>query len=638
MKAIILAGGEGTRLRPISGNMPKPMIRIGGEPVLAHIIRLLRRNGVTDARLTLGYMPHVITDYFGDEFEGVALTYSTEATPRGTAGGVRDCADFVGGADFLVVSGDCVCDFDLAALTELHRARGSAVTIALHQTQEPPEYGLVVCREDGRIEKFVEKPAWEGVVTDMVSTGIYVLSPAVLAEIPETGACDFGRDLFPKLLAAGTPMYAAAPEGYWRDIGTPESYYGCRDDALRGLVKLELTPPDGAQDAPAYFPSHRIEFTRRGELSGELGAHISAADCLKLGMAAGAFGRVGVGWSGGDGARVAAGILSCGINVCGGDTISHDAGVLSVAAFVSRNYHLPLSAFVTQRGNCVKICFLGPDGSAVSRELERKLLKGEPAPASGTRTGGVTPVVGVRDAYAVHAAGFAASVAPGTLKISVSGGGAASRTLREALTLAGGFELAEKSDGVPSFEVSADGARCTAHREDGREIDFGHMLLIAAMAAFENSAHSLTLQPDAPEALEALAERYGATVARSEHFTEVWSRDGVILAAHLCAYLRSRGVTLAQAEESVPKFGLSAREVTLRGGRGAVMRRLSASMSAEAASMLDTGLVLRSGGGTAIVSPVRGASALRIYAESMSAEAAAELCAELERKIAEVDD
>ena len=236
MKAVILSGGEGTRLREISGDCPKPMMPLLGKPLLERTVALLRESGFTDLCLTLHYRPEVIRQFLGDgERFGVHIEYRMENEPLGTAGAVRNCLDFIGGDDILVMSGDSACDYDLGSLFRSHTG---GVTIALAVHAEPLPYGLVITDRTGRVTGFVEKPAWERVVTDRVSTGIYILSPDVLDRVPKGRRFDFAKDLFPQLMAEGVPLHGRIMEGYWCDIGTPRAYYQCNLDAIDGLYRL----------------------------------------------------------------------------------------------------------------------------------------------------------------------------------------------------------------------------------------------------------------------------------------------------------------------------------------------------------------------------------------------------------------
>lgn len=263
MKAVILAGGEGTRLRPLTVNVPKPMTRLADRPVMEYIIRLLARQGIREIAVTTAYLPQMIESYFGDGADfGVELTYFRETTPKGTAGSVRQCADFLRGDDFLVISGDCICDFDFTPCISLHRKVHAEATLALYRHQEPLEYGLVVTAPDGRVERFVEKPGWEQVCTDAVNTGVYILSPAALEMIPRDCPFDFAQDLFPKLLERKS-LYAQVLDGYWCDIGDCGAFLHCACDILDGKLRPvapELSVPDKRKrsfpNAYVYEPSY----------------------------------------------------------------------------------------------------------------------------------------------------------------------------------------------------------------------------------------------------------------------------------------------------------------------------------------------------------------------------------------------
>lgn len=244
MKAVILAGGAGTRLQPLTTELPKPMVSLLGRPVLEHILLLLRRHQVTEAAVTLHYHPEAITGYFGDGSAwGMRLHYFYEDTPLGTAGGVRACRDFLGQEDFLVISGDCVSDFDLTDCYRLHRQRQAEATLLLHRVAEPLEYGLVRTDQEGKVLAFVEKPGWGQVFTDQVNTGIYLLAPSVLDLVPEGEPFDFSKNLFPELLRQKRALYGQVPAGYWRDMGECGSYLQTVEDALEGRVKLDMTLP-----------------------------------------------------------------------------------------------------------------------------------------------------------------------------------------------------------------------------------------------------------------------------------------------------------------------------------------------------------------------------------------------------------
>jgi mannose-1-phosphate guanylyltransferase/phosphomannomutase len=240
MKAVVMAGGEGTRLRPLTSNQPKPMVPIVGKPCMEHIVELLRAHDFEDVIVTVAFLPQAIRSYFGDgEPLGVNIEYSVEETPLGTAGSVRLAADKLDDT-FLVISGDALCDFDLAKLVKFHRKRGAAVTIGLKSVENPLEFGIVVTDDGGRIERFLEKPSWGQVFSDTINTGVYVLEPEVLAHVPADRPFDFSKELFPLLLEMGRPLYGLPMEGYWQDVGDLDQYRSANFDALDERVNLRI--------------------------------------------------------------------------------------------------------------------------------------------------------------------------------------------------------------------------------------------------------------------------------------------------------------------------------------------------------------------------------------------------------------
>jgi mannose-1-phosphate guanylyltransferase/phosphomannomutase len=240
MKAVVMAGGEGTRLRPLTSNQPKPMVPIVGKPCMEHIVELLKRHGFEDVIVTVAFLPQAIRSYFGNgESLGVDMNYSVEESPLGTAGSVRHAAGRLDDT-FLVISGDALCDVDLTGLVEAHREKGASVTIGLKSVENPLEFGIVVTDEDGRVERFLEKPSWGQVFSDTINTGIYVLEPEVLKHIPTDRPYDFSKELFPLLLEMGRPIYGHVFDGYWQDIGNLDQFRQANIDALEERVRLEI--------------------------------------------------------------------------------------------------------------------------------------------------------------------------------------------------------------------------------------------------------------------------------------------------------------------------------------------------------------------------------------------------------------
>jgi mannose-1-phosphate guanylyltransferase / phosphomannomutase len=240
MKAVVMAGGEGTRLRPLTSNQPKPMVPVVGKPCMEHILELLREHGFEDVIVTVAFLPQAIRSYFGDgETLGLRIEYSVEESPLGTAGSVRLAGDKLD-ETFLVISGDALCDFDLTKLIEFHRKREAAVTIALKSVANPLEFGIVVTDPEGRVERFLEKPSWSQVFSDTINTGVYVLEPEVLRHVPTDRPFDFSKELFPLLLEMGRPIYGLAMDGYWQDVGDLDQYRQANFDALDGSVRLNV--------------------------------------------------------------------------------------------------------------------------------------------------------------------------------------------------------------------------------------------------------------------------------------------------------------------------------------------------------------------------------------------------------------
>ncbi len=234
----------GQRLRPVSSGRPKPMIGLFDRPVMEHIVDLLKKHGITDIHMTLQYMPRQIKDYFGDGSRfGVSIKYSEETKPLGTAGSVRLCAKDLGDEDFIVLSGDAVCDADLRSCIAFHRQRASDATIALYKHPSPLEYGLVMTAQDGRIERFIEKPSWKQVFTNTVNTGIYILSPKALSLIPPDRPFDFARDLFPRMLSDNMRLFGCVVEGYWCDVGDCKAYLTSAMDVLSGKTGIKIGAP-----------------------------------------------------------------------------------------------------------------------------------------------------------------------------------------------------------------------------------------------------------------------------------------------------------------------------------------------------------------------------------------------------------
>ena len=240
MKAVVMAGGEGSRLRPLTSRQPKPLVPVAGRPIMEHILLHLRRHQMRDVIATVQYLGASIRNYFGDGSEqGVALTYSVEDSPLGTAGSVMLARSQLT-EPFVVISGDSLTDIDLAAAVRFHRERRALATIVLKPVPNPLEYGVVVVDEGGAVQRFIEKPSWGEVISDLANTGIYVLDPAVFEFFRPGEATDWSGDVFPKLLKQGEPVFGWVATDYWEDVGSHGAYVKANFDCLEGRVKVQI--------------------------------------------------------------------------------------------------------------------------------------------------------------------------------------------------------------------------------------------------------------------------------------------------------------------------------------------------------------------------------------------------------------
>ncbi len=295
MKAIVMAGGEGTRLRPLTCAVPKPMVTLLDKPMLVYTTEHLLRHGISEMALTLGYLPSVVTDWFEENKpQNVHMEYYIEDVPLGTAGSVKNAAPFIDGT-FLIVSGDALTDIDLTAAVQAHRQGGALATIVLKRMGSPLEYGVVITADDGGVERFVEKPGWEDVFSDTVNTGIYVLEPEVLDLIPDRTQFDFAKNVFPTMMSKGMPIYGYVAEGYWCDVGNIESYIRAHEDILKGAVKADILGRNAGGiwvgDGASISNSALIQspgFIGAGAVIGD-GAKIGRYACVGAGARVGAY-------------------------------------------------------------------------------------------------------------------------------------------------------------------------------------------------------------------------------------------------------------------------------------------------------------------------------------------------------------
>lgn len=282
MKAMIMAAGVGSRLMPMTRDIPKPMVPMANRPLMVDNIELLKGHGFDRIIANLHYHADAIADYFGDgQGWGVELHYSREEQLWGTAGGVKRCQWFLDDT-FVIVSGDALTDIDLAGLVEAHRQKGALATIALKEVEDVQNFGIVITGEDGRIQSFQEKPSPEEAMSRVANTGIYVFEPEIFELIPPHQFYDFGKELFPLLVAQGAPFYGVTVNGYWCDVGSIETYRQAHADILNGRVrvKTEGTIHPGAGGARVLL-GEGVELGARVRFGGSVvigpGCHIGDA-------------------------------------------------------------------------------------------------------------------------------------------------------------------------------------------------------------------------------------------------------------------------------------------------------------------------------------------------------------------------
>ncbi len=241
MKAVVMAGGEGTRLRPLTSSRPKPLVPILNKPCMQHTIELLKRYGVTDIVVTLYYLADEIEGYFGDGSElGVNLIYTVEDTPLGTAGSVKKAEEYLKDDTFIIVSGDALTDMDVDKALAFHREKESVATLVLQHVDNPLEFGVVITDDNGRIRRFLEKPSWGEVFSDTVNTGMYILEPSIFEYMQPEKNYDWSQDIFPQILKEEKPMFGYVMGEYWTDVGSLQQYRQAQYEMLGGMTKLPI--------------------------------------------------------------------------------------------------------------------------------------------------------------------------------------------------------------------------------------------------------------------------------------------------------------------------------------------------------------------------------------------------------------
>ncbi len=318
MKAIVLVGGEGTRLRPLTYSTPKPLLPIANVAFLERQLKWLAAHGVDEVVLSLGYLPEAFVEHFPDEcFGDIKLRFVVEHEPLGTAGGIRFAAEGIE-ERMVVCNGDVLTALDLSALLRFHEEQGAEATIALTQVEDPSAFGVVPTRADGEVVAFVEKPPRDQAPTNWINAGTYVLEPSVLHGIPPRLNVSIERETFPRMLERPGRLYAMRSDAYWLDIGTPGKYYDAHVDVLAGAVGMPPVPGAVEQTAGVWVEPG-AEIAPDARLTGPVlvgrdarvgaGAELSAA-------------FVGPGVTVGAGATVSGAVLLAGTVVADGETVT----------------------------------------------------------------------------------------------------------------------------------------------------------------------------------------------------------------------------------------------------------------------------------------------------------------------------
>ncbi len=333
MKAVILAGGKGTRLRPLTLHTPKPIVPILDRPFLSFQIDLLRRSGISEIILSLSYQPRHIEEIFGDGGDlGVKILYTMEAEPLGTAGAVKKAEPFLTHRT-VVLNGDVLCDVELGSVFAEHERAGAKATIVLTPVENPSAYGLVETDASGRVRRFLEKPSYDEITCDTINAGIYVLEPELLSLIPQDTNYSFERGVFPTLLRENIPFSAFVHRGYWIDIGTPEKYLKVHQDLLRGAFQWS---PDSAPARAGVHVHQEASVDPGAELSGP--AFIGAGAVVKSGAHIKPFAVVGKNCRVEEGALVENSVLWSNVRV--------GAEARVRGALIGRNAHIGRNARV----------------------------------------------------------------------------------------------------------------------------------------------------------------------------------------------------------------------------------------------------------------------------------------------------
>lgn len=701
MQTIILAGGEGTRLRPLTAETPKPLINILGVPAIERLLSQLHKSGIPSATICTHYLGDKLKEELGNSCCGVRLKYCREETPLGTAGCVRSAWN---GDDVMVLSGDSVCGFDYRRIAEFHKASSADVTIVTREVEDPREYGLITADEKNRITGFLEKPGYDDCLTNLANTGAYVISKDVIARIPENENADFAKDVFPELLKEGKKLFAFVDNSYWYDIGDIPSLLKCQQelsqfegrdrtvdptatlgedvilsagtmiepkaavgrnsrimaslicegasiadnaDICQAVVGKNVTTGEGlimkrfsalgdgcvvgsgvtVEEGARVAPRTRIPDGAVVRTDISAGSYCSlgfgdnglvegvsqAEELLRLGMATGSalgIDRMAVGGSGKGAEALSLGLRSAGVTVYR----------LSGAAFGE-------TVFSARMLDCTHFAFADEElwlcGSAslnLSRAEERKIEQAYNR--SNVNHGETAPEINGAAASDMYIRSLK-EILPKEAKICAS---LRTESRREAEIFSA---LMPECEGERvTFNVASDRRTLSALTEE-RVIPYENLLILCCKAHFSKKK-SVVMPPRAPLACDSIASAYRSSVIRSadgaRRLTE-FCCDPIRMAFEIIAYVTQQGLSLAAANDQLPRVVYTKRIIEAPEGLPKIMREGFSGAKA------GSDLVVESGGAKAFVRPMKSGRAVSLYIESVSQEAAGELSRDILKRL-----
>ena len=751
MKAVILAGGEGTRLRPLTCNLPKPLVPVCGKPVLFHILDLLNSSGFTEAVIAVHYKADMIKNSIeSGSYKNISIAFSEETSPLGTAGCVKKGAELFGKGfndDFLVISGDAVCDFNLIKAMEYHKTRKAAATIITKQMDDPREYGVIL-GNNGYVEGFSEKPSFISCRSDRSNTGIYILSTSALKLIPADTKWDFAKNLFPEMLENNIPISYYEETGYWCDIGDLTSYKNCNSDMLNGKIGLPM--PESISISPKTSPDAKIYCGRNSSVSEKvfitgntaigsnvyigkntkirnsvimdgayIGEDVTLNDCIicsnsKLGSGSAVYENAVVGESVtiGENAVISGGVklwqnksipdnafitedikygVTGGIKIsdsgisgetnmeitpetagkigcilpeltdgaiavgCNGEpsAIALKSALLSGISstggtcFDCENLTLPILAYTGRLLNCKLLVFVNSENKtdiiiknrgllpltrSQERLLEGGIKRGEFLSVGWDSFSRINRFGGSLPLYTALLDSITDFTVPYMIRLTASGKSGTELYLPYARKIGTGTEPL-------TISLSTDGTKSEILSEEA-SLSYNEMLSAAALKAVQRGA-DVALPFSFPRSIDKLLSLYGKkslryysssmdnsdSKARRIAARQTFLTDGFALAASVLHYISEKGITLKELKELLPDSDTENRFIRITCPPQRIIKRLKASPEE------NEGAVLSSDGERVFLRSNRDGTGLFLFAESFTAETAAELCEKTEKLI-----